>query len=322
MIKIETQIDKVVFDNLKEELKQKQIDFFFEKFTKDDFKTSSKKILDDIIDKLFNTKIKEFIKSSDEIKNEIENEKLKKTAFDFAAKYLNIFIEFEKGYAKNYKTTVKELFTDSLIKRVEDAIDEPLKLEEKSVRELLDQKAIRELFVSVVYSALERFVKNIPFIGGMHSFEKDIKRFISHSASFTIDIATKFITDKKNEPLIQDSLKKVFHIILSQEIDLLINKLEVKGLNGKEAEIMKELGEHLLNMDMIKQGISYTLEQMYRTESEKTVKEFINDEELEQHIKNIMSEKLFDIFIKYINEDIVKNYIKNNITEYYDNIII
>jgi hypothetical protein len=156
-------------------------------------------------------KITYYFSTIESVKKDVDWDSLSEVIQKYLFKYARMFFEFEKEYIKNYDVKVSDLVTEQLVNRIESAIDEPFDLNEKDVWEIVDQPAFKELFVTLVYSALERFVKNIPFVGNIGSFEKDIKGFISNSMNFIMNVVIRFITDKKNEKLIQDTLKRTFY---------------------------------------------------------------------------------------------------------------
>ena len=267
--------------------------------------------------------LKSFIKNPDEIKKLLERSSVIKLVETYFFKYAKCFFEYEKQYVNNYKITISELLTEQIIDRITNSIDEPFELDEKVVKQIIDQEAVKELFSSLIYAALEKFVKKLPFsglLGGMNSFEKEIKNFLLNSMNFTIDIATKFVTDKKNEKVIQDSMKKLLNILYSQELDLILNKFEIKSFKDKEEEIFKNLVSHLLETQMIKEGLNYTIDLMYKTESEKTIKELINNPEIEGDSINYICDTLYDVFMDYLKDEIMEKIIEKNICDFYDTV--
>lgn len=319
-MKIETNINEKTFIELKEELKKKQIQFVSENFENEELKNMIKKLVTSFIERLLNKKLKFFVKNPNEIKNEINPSNFKKIFQSYLFKYSKIFFDFEKEYVNNYKVPVSELFTKKVIDKIEDAIDEPFDLDEKTIKDIIDQDAVKGLFVSLIYSAFEKFTKNLPFMGGIVSFENEIKKFISQGMNFTIDVATKFIVDKKNEKVIQGSIKKLFRMILSYELDLIVNKLEFKGLKGKEEEIFEDLISHILETEMIKEGLNYTIDQIYRIESNKTIKEMINDANSEQALIEYLSDRISILVYEFLNYEIMKKFLEKSISDFYDSL--
>ena len=319
-IKIETNIDKNTLNKLKEELKSKQIEFIYKKFDDEEFRTSIKQELKKAVDFAFDKPLNYYVKSVDEIKSKVDWNSIREIASGYLFKYAKIFTEFEKEYIKNYDVTVNDLVTKAFVDKVNSAIDEPLNFEEDTVREFINQKAIKELFITLIYSALEKFAKNLPLSNFLVSIEKEIKKFLSHGMNFTLDIATRFITDKKNEPLIQDALKKFFRIILSQKLNLIVNRLEIGGFKGNEDELYKELAIHIIETPMVEDGLNYTLSQFYKKENTKSIKELIGNPEIINQIEELVTENIYTIMLDFISSDSAKSFFDKYITEFYDSI--
>lgn len=317
-IKIETDINENTFNQLKEELKAKQIDFIYSKFEDEEFKNNLKNEINKGVKFAFEKPLNYYVKSVEEIKSKIDWSAIRELASNYFFKYAKIFADFEKEYIKNYDVTIEDLVTKAFINKVNSAIEEPLNFDEKTVRELVNQKAIKELFVTLIYSALERFAKSLPLPNFLVSIEKEIKKFLSHGMNFTLDVATGFIVDKKNEPLIQDALKKFFKIILSQKLNMIVNRLELGGFKMSEDELYKELAIHILETPMIEDGINYTLSQFYKKENEKSIKELIGNKEITTQLEELITENLSVLVFDFMRSDSTKSFLSKNISEFYD----
>ncbi len=321
-INLDTQIDQNTLDKLKTELSKKQFAFLYEKIESESFKDSIKEHIRNFVNAFMDKKITYYFSTIESVKKDVDWDSLSEVIQKYLFKYARMFFEFEKEYIKNYDVKVSDLVTEQLVNRIESAIDEPFDLNEKDVWEIVDQPAFKELFVTLVYSALERFVKNIPFVGNIGSFEKDIKGFISNSMNFIMNVVIRFITDKKNEKLIQDTLKRLLHILLKQKLDLIVNRLQFKGFKDNEEQIFKELFNHLIQTKLVKEGLEYTLEQLFKVESEKTIREIISNPELENKLVELAVDKFQNIALEYIKSDSVRTFVKKNIDEFYDSIQI
>jgi hypothetical protein len=320
-MKIETNIDQETLSKLKEELAEKQLNFIMEKVDSKDFENSLNEQLTRFVNFAMDKPIKYYIQNTDEIKKELKltiaTENIQKLAY----KYGRVFFDFIKQYVKNYEVKIEDLLTDEIIKKVENAIDKPLDLDKETVKTFIDQKAVKELFVTIIYTALEKFVKNIPFTGGLFGktgvFEREIKKFISGGMNFTIDIATNFITDKKNEELIQSSLKKLFRNLIEINLNTIMSRVDLNQFDSGEGETFHNLLTHLTDMKMIKDTIDYTIEQIYHGEGEKSIREILNDEEAQAGLVKIISENMSILILEYFKSDRFKSFLKRNIDDFY-----
>ncbi len=323
-MKIETNIDQETLNKLKEELSEKQLNFILEKIDSREFKSSMNEQITAFVNFAMDKPIKYYIQNTDDIKKELKltiaTENIQKLAF----KYGRVFFEFIKQYVKNYEVKIEDLLTDEIIKRIENTIEQPLELDKETVKTFIDQKAVKELFVTIIYTSLEKFVKNIPFTGGLFGktgvFEREIKKFISGGMDFTIDIATNFITDKKNEEVIQNSLKKLFRNIISINLNTIMSKIDLNQLDSGNGETFKNLISHLTDMNMIRDAIDYTIEQMYHTEGEKSIREILSDEEAQAGLVKIISENGVILLTEYLKTDSFKSFLKSNIDEFYNSL--
>lgn len=112
----------------------------------------------------------------------------------------------------------------------------PIDIPAETVREIMSQKAVKELFLNVVNDSIVGFTKSIklPIVGDLNKVvdEKMIKGFLTPFMDTVTKIASDFVNNKSNQPMMSEFAGQLLEIALDQKPDIL-NALMTDELEDK-----------------------------------------------------------------------------------------
>lgn len=101
----------------------------------------------------------------------------------------------------------------------------PIDIPPQTVREIMSQKAVKELFLNVVNDSIIGFTKSIklPIVGDLNKVvdEKMIKGFLTPFMDTVTKIASDFVNNKSNQPMMSEFAGQLLEIALDQKPDIL-----------------------------------------------------------------------------------------------------
>lgn len=112
----------------------------------------------------------------------------------------------------------------------------PIDIPAETVRQIMNQKAVKELFLTVVHDSIVGFTKSIklPLVGDLNKVvdEKMIKGFLTPFMDSIVKIATDFVNNKANQPMMSEFAGKILDIAIDQKPEIL-DALMTPGLENE-----------------------------------------------------------------------------------------
>ncbi len=117
--------------------------------------------------------------------------------------------------------TGRDIFEQATIDQWKDVVQRPIDFPPETVREIMSQKAVKELFLNVVHDSITGFTKSIklPLVGDLNKVvdDKMIKGFLMPFMDSITRIATDFVNNKSNQPMMSEFAGKLLDIALDQK---------------------------------------------------------------------------------------------------------
>ncbi len=176
------------------------------------------KLHDEILDK----PITEWLEIAEQISPDRNGESewrhaLEAIARDIRPKSQNIIV-------KNGRTG-RDIFEQATIDKWKVVAQRPVDFPPETIREIMNQKAVKELFLNVVHDSITGFTKSIklPLVGDLNKVvdEKMIKGFLMPFMDSITKIATDFVNNKSNQPMMSEFAGKLLDIALDQKPTIL-----------------------------------------------------------------------------------------------------
>jgi hypothetical protein len=121
--------------------------------------------------------------------------------------------------------TGRDIFEQATIDQWKDVVQRPIDFPPETVREIMSQKAVKELFLNVVHDSITGFTKSIklPLVGDLNKVvdDKMIKGFLMPFMDSITRIATDFVNNKSNQPMMSEFAGKLLDIALDQKPTIL-----------------------------------------------------------------------------------------------------
>lgn len=139
-------------------------------------------------------------------------------------------------------------------------VTHPVDIPPHVIASITEQQAVKELLTTVVHDAIIGFNKKFnPAFGVLAAFgaEKQIKEFIIPFMDSAVKIATDFMNNPQNKPMLSDFMGKIYDIIVSQKPDILDSVISDTGedeawiaqhITSKDMKLRKLVHEHILNV--------------------------------------------------------------------------
>ncbi|AFM13637.1 hypothetical protein [Turneriella parva] len=121
--------------------------------------------------------------------------------------------------------TGRDILEQATIDQWKDVVQRPIDFPPETVREIMSQKAVKELFLNVVHDSITGFTKSIklPLVGDLNKVvdDKMIKGFLMPFMDSITKIATDFVNNKSNQPMMSEFAGKLLDIALDQKPTIL-----------------------------------------------------------------------------------------------------
>ncbi len=121
--------------------------------------------------------------------------------------------------------TGRDIFEQATIDKWKVVAQRPVDFPPETIREIMNQKAVKELFLNVVHDSITGFTKSIklPLVGDLNKVvdEKMIKGFLMPFMDSITKIATDFVNNKTNQPMMSEFAGKLLDIALDQKPTIL-----------------------------------------------------------------------------------------------------
>ena len=101
-----------------------------------------------------------------------------------------------------------------------EVVSQPVDLPPETVKAVVQQPAIKELFVNIIHDSIIGFNKKFnPLAGAMAvmGIDKQIREFLVPFMDEVTKLATDFMVDGKNKTMFQDFAAKVFDIVIAEK---------------------------------------------------------------------------------------------------------
>jgi hypothetical protein len=136
-----------------------------------------------------------------------------------------IFGQNRKSIIVKNGRTGRDIFEQATIDQWKDVVQRPIDFPPETVREIMSQKAVKELFLNVVHDSITGFTKSIklPLVGDLNKVvdDKMIKGFLMPFMDSITRIATDFVNNKSNQPMMSEFAGKLLDIALDQKPTIL-----------------------------------------------------------------------------------------------------
>lgn len=186
-----------------------------------EFKKSGLETLQKLHDEILDKPIKEWLEIAAEIAPERNGENEWRAALEAIVK--DIRPRSQAIIVKNGRT-IKDIFESKSLDAWRKVAQRPVDLPPQTVHDIMNQKAVKELFINIVHDAIIGFNKKFnPLAGAMAAFglEKQIKEFLVPFMDNAVKIGTDFVNNKANQPMFSDFAGKIFDIVIQQKPDIL-----------------------------------------------------------------------------------------------------
>lgn len=121
--------------------------------------------------------------------------------------------------------TGRDILEQATIDKWKVVAQRPVDFPPETIREIMNQKAVKELFLNVVHDSITGFTKSIklPLVGDLNKVvdEKMIKGFLTPFMDSITKIATDFVNNKSNQPMMSEFAGKLLDIALDQKPTIL-----------------------------------------------------------------------------------------------------
>ncbi|MBV6493181.1 MAG: hypothetical protein LDLANPLL_01196 [Turneriella sp.] len=121
--------------------------------------------------------------------------------------------------------TGREILEQTSIDAWKKVAQHPIDIPPQTIRSIMNQKAVRELFLNVVNDSITGFTKSIklPLVGDLNKVvdDKMIKGFLMPFMDSITGIATDFVNNKSNQPMMSEFAGQLLEIALDQKPDIL-----------------------------------------------------------------------------------------------------
>lgn len=200
--------------------------------------------------------------------------------------------------------TGRDILEQASIDEWKKVAQHPIDIPPETVREIMNQKAVKELFLNVVHDSIVGFTKSIklPLVGDLNKVvdEKMIKGFLTPFMDSIVKIATDFVNNKSNQPMMSEFAGQILEIALDQKpsiLDALMNEeLENKiwvavHTTAADKTFRKRAHEHVLDVvkEMKKDAGDKTLRTWLKERSRTIPFSQPTDKELE-HMQKVLAE--------------------------------
>lgn len=255
------------------------------------------KIHDEILDK----PIKEWLDIAADISPDRNGESEWRHALEAIVK--DVRGKSQRIIVKNGRTG-RDILEQASIDEWKKVAQHPIDIPPETVREIMNQKAVKELFLNVVHDSIVGFTKSIklPLVGDLNKVvdEKMIKGFLTPFMDSIVKIATDFVNNKSNQPMMSEFAGQILEIALDQKpsiLDALMNEeLENKiwvavHTTAADKTFRKRAHEHVLDVvkEMKKDAGDKTLRTWLKERSRTIPFSQPTDKELE-HMQKVLAE--------------------------------
>lgn len=193
-----------------------------------EFRKSGLETLEKLHDEILDKPIKEWLDMAAQIAPERNGENEWRTALEAIVK--DIRPRSQRIIIQNGRT-LKDVFESKSLDAWRKVAQRPVDLPPQTVHDIMNQKAVKELFINIVHDAIIGFNKKFnPLAGAMAAFglEKQIKEFLVPFMDNAVRIGTDFVNNKANQPMFSDFAGKVFDIVVQQKPDILDSLMDAE----------------------------------------------------------------------------------------------
>lgn len=187
-----------------------------------EFKKAGLETMQQIHDEILDKPIKEWLDIASDISPDRNGESEWRHALEIIAK--DIRPKSQAIIVKNGRTG-RQILEDATIDHWKKVVQRPIDFPPETVREIMNQKAVKELFLNVVHDSITGFTKSIklPIVGDLNKVvdEKMIKGFLTPFMDSITKIATDFVNNKANQPMMSEFAGKLLDIGLDQKPSVL-----------------------------------------------------------------------------------------------------
>jgi len=177
-----------------------------------------KKIHDEILDK----PIVEWLEIAESISPERNGESEWRHALEIIVK--DVRPKSQSIIVGNGRTG-RDIFEQATIDHWKKVAQRPVDFPPETIRDIMNQKAVKELFLNVVHDSITGFTKSIklPLVGDLNKVvdDKMIKGFLTPFMDSITKIATDFVNNKSNQPMMSEFAGKLLDIALDQKPTIL-----------------------------------------------------------------------------------------------------
>lgn len=186
-----------------------------------EFRKAGLETLEKLHNEILDKPIKEWLDIASEIAPERNGENEWRAALEAIIK--DIRPRSQSIIVKNGRA-IKDIFEAQSLAAWKKVVQRPVDLPPQTVHDIMNQKAIKELFINIIHDAIIGFNKKFnPLAGAMAAFglEKQIKEFLVPFMDNAVKIGTDFVNNKANQPMFSEFAGKIFDIVIAQKPDIL-----------------------------------------------------------------------------------------------------
>lgn len=263
---------------------------YWEKRVQDDaFRDSVNQLAKDAVNELIDLNIGEIC---DDLSAGIEQSN-QKEANEFLAPVVRATLingtPISKALIEEANKALNERMGEGALKAWREVVSQPIDLPPETVQAVVQQPAVKELFINIIHDAIIGFNKKVnPLAGamGMLGIDKQIKDFLAPFMDQVTNMATEFMVDKKNTAMFQDFAGKVFDIAVSEKPAKYMN-LPIEESSKLIADAVEAtLNDETFQKDSKESGLN-VLAKIKEKFGKQTIREYMNDNNIKDPTRDL-----------------------------------
>lgn len=187
-----------------------------------DFRKAGLETMQKLHDEILDKPISEWLEIAEQISPDRNGESEWRHALEAIVR--DIRPKSQSIIVKNGRTG-RDIFEQATIDKWKVVAQRPIDFPPETVREIMNQKAVKELFLNVVHDSITGFTKSIklPLVGDLNKVvdDKMIKGFLTPFMDSITKIATDFVNNKSNQPMMSEFAGTLLDIALDQKPSIL-----------------------------------------------------------------------------------------------------
>lgn len=206
--------------------------------------------------------------------------------------------------------SINDVLSDDSLQSWRAVVTQPVDLPKETIQAVIEQDAVKELFINVIHDAIIGFNKKFnPLFGAVSALglDKQIKEFLVPFMDSVTGMATEFMTDNKNKGMFQEFAGKIFDMVIKEKPEK-YKELPIENTSSLIAEaVAKTITDSKAQDESKKLTISFIAKVKDKFGS-KTIREYMNDNNITDPTRDLTDFEL-DIIVKRISGSAVSTFV-------------